>query len=334
MELTVQELFEEKKADFQLDLANKKGNLNNIITEPDLHRPGLALSGFTAVFTHQRIQIIGNSEIEYMRTQSKALRRSSVTAVLEFSIPCIIISNDNTPPPMLCEVADEKQIPVFTTPMTTTKLFQVLGDYLELRFAPRTVMHGSLVSVHGIGLLFTGRSGIGKSEIALDLVERGHQLVADDVVNVVQRNNIIIGSPSEIARDHLEVRGLGIINVRNIFGIKSLRQQKRIQARVNLRDWNEKFNVDRIGIDEATTQILGVELPLIELPINPGKNITVLAEVIALNTHLKLQGRDAAHEFQNKLLEQMKRKTDEKGTVEQTIERTHFRRKLFNHDLE
>jgi len=334
MELTVQEFFEEKKADFQLELATKKGNLSNTISEPDLHRPGLALSGFTGVFTHQRIQIIGNSEIEYLRTLQKGLRRSSISAVLEFDIPCIIVTNENVPPPILCEIADEKKIPILTTPLTTTKLFQVLGDYLELKFAPRTVMHGSLVSVHGIGLLFTGRSGIGKSEIALDLVERGHQLVADDVVNVVRRNNIIIGSPSEIARDHLEVRGLGIINVRNIFGIRSLRQQKRIQARVNLRDWNEKFNVERIGIDEATTQILGVEIPLIELPINPGKNITVLAEVIALNTHLKFQGRDAAHEFQNKLLEQMKQKTNEKDLAERTIQRTQFQQKLFNHDLE
>ncbi|MCI0512665.1 HPr(Ser) kinase/phosphatase [candidate division KSB1 bacterium] len=290
----------------QLQGANQNGNLEKIIREREIHRPGLALSGFVQVFTYKRIQLLGNSENTYLRTLSPALRKASIRQVLEFDIPCIIITNDNKPPEELLQIADEKQIAIFTSPLTTTKLTQLLSDYLEDQFSPKITIHGSLVDVYGIGLLFTGRSGIGKSEISLDLVERGHQLVADDVVNIVRKgSNVLMGSGSEILQHHMEVRGLGIIDVRSIFGVRSVRRQKRIQVEVRLEDWDDNKEYDRIGMDEETTKILDVPITLITLPIFPGKNITVTAEVIALNTLMKLEGHFTAQEFSDRLLKKI-----------------------------
>jgi len=304
--LNIKKLFEDNKVNLKLEIINEKGKLNKIIREKDLHRPGLALSGFVQVFTYKRIQVIGNSEFTYLKTLSPALRKASIRRVLEFDIPCIIITNGNQPPQELLQIADEKEIAVFLTPFSTTKVTQLLSAYLDEEFAPKITIHGSLVDVYGVGLLFTGRSGIGKSEIALDLVERGHQLVADDVVNIIRKgNNVLIGAGSEMLQHHMEVRGLGIIDVRSIFGIRSIRKQKRIQVEVHLEDWDDSEDYERIGLDEETTKILEVTIQLIKLPIFPGKNITVIAEVIALNTLLKLEGHHPAIEFNKRLLKKM-----------------------------
>jgi len=308
--LTVKSLYEDNKTVLKFEIKNQKGKLSKIIRERDLHRPGLALSGFVQVFTYKRVQILGNSEITYLKTLSPSLRKGSIRRVLEFEIPCIIITNGNNPPEEMLQIADEKEIVILGTPLTTTKLTQLLGDYLDEKFAPQITQHGSLVDVHGIGLLFTGRSGIGKSEIALDLVERGHQLVADDVVNITRKgNNLLVGAGSEMLQHHMEVRGLGIIDVRSIFGIRSIRSQKRIHVEVHLEDWQEGEEYERIGLDEETTTILDVTIPLIRLPIFPGKNITVIAEVIALNTLLKYSGHHPAMEFNRRLLKKISEKT-------------------------
>lgn len=308
--LTVKSLYEDNKTVLKFEVKNQKGKLSKIIRERDLHRPGLALSGFVQVFTYKRVQILGNSEITYLRTLSPSLRKGSIRRVLEFEIPCIIITDSNNPPEEMLQIADEKEIVILGTPLTTTKLTQLLGDYLDEKFAPQITQHGSLVDVYGIGLLFTGRSGIGKSEIALDLVERGHQLVADDVVNITRKgNNLLVGAGSEMLQHHMEVRGLGIIDVRSIFGIRSIRNQKRIHVEVHLEDWREGEDYERIGLDEETTSILDVTIPLIRLPIFPGKNITVIAEVIALNTLLKYSGHHPAQEFNKRLLKKISEKT-------------------------
>lgn len=308
--LTLKTLYEDNKINLKFEICNTAGKLNKIIRERELHRPGLALSGFVQVFTFKRIQILGNSEITYLKTLSTTLRKASIRRVLEFDIPCIIITNGNTPPVELIQIADEKEITVFITPYTTTKLTQLLSDYLDEKFAPQITMHGSLVNVYGVGLLITGRSGIGKSEIALDLIERGHQLVADDVVNIIRKgNNFLMGSGSEMLQHHMEVRGLGIIDIRSIFGIRSIRKQKRIQVEVHLEDWDETEDYDRIGLDEEVTTILDVLIPIIKLPIFSGKNITVIAEVIALNSLLKMQGHHPAMEFNKRLLKKITSKT-------------------------
>lgn len=310
--LTVKTFYEENKINLKLELTNNATEFGSVIRERELHRPGLALSGFVQVFSYKRIQIIGNSEIAYLKTLSSNLRKGSIRQVLEFDIPCIIVTDKNPPPDELLEISDEKNIPVFVTPLTTTKLTQLLSEYLDEKFAPQITMHGSLVNVYGVGILFTGRSGIGKSEIALDLVERGHQLVADDVVNIIQKgNNLLLGTGSEMLQHHMEVRGLGIIDVRSIFGIRAVRRQKKIEVEVHLEDWDETEEYDRIGLDEEQTKILDVSIPLIKLPIFPGKNITVIAEVIALNAQLKMEGVNTALKFEERLL----KKITERGST-------------------
>lgn len=308
--LTLKTLFDDNQDTMKLEVVNSEGNLNKYVREKDIHRPGLALSGFVEVFTYRRIQILGNSEITYLNKLSRSEREKSLEKVLEFDIPCVIITNDNKIPDELLPIADKKHICIFRSPLTTTRLTQFLAHYLEARFAPRLTMHGSLVDVYGVGMLFTGRSGIGKSEIALDLVERGHQLVADDVVNITrQPPDLLMGTGSEMLQHHMEIRGLGIIDVRNIFGIRSIRLEKRIHVEVRLEEWLDDEEYERIGIDEDTTIVLDVDLPLVRLPIFPGKNITVIAEVIALNQLLKMQGQHSALNFNERLLQKMQSKT-------------------------
>ncbi|MDZ7294797.1 MAG: HPr(Ser) kinase/phosphatase, partial [candidate division KSB1 bacterium] len=239
---------------------------------------------------------------------SEAQRRQSIEKVLSFDIPCIIITDNNKPPRILLKVADERQISIFGTPHNTTTLIHLLGDYLDVKFAPKVTIHGSLVDVYGVGMLFTGRSGIGKSEVALDLVERGHRLVADDVVHITRAaKGTLIGTSDDLLRDHAEVRGLGIINVRQMFGMRAVRLRKRVEVQVDLQEWSDDIDYERIGIDQETTTILDVELPLVRLPIIPGKNITVIAEVIALHHLMRIRGYMAAEVFNQKLIERMRR---------------------------
>jgi len=307
--LTVRQMYEDNRKTLKLEVINSESGFSRPIRDQDLHRPGLALGGFVEVFTYQRIQILGNTEIAYLNTLSPTARRVSIEKVLSFDIPCMIVTDSNVPPKELVEIADRRGITLFQTPYSTTKVIHLLGEYLDDKFAPRTTVHGSLVDVYGIGLLFTGRSGIGKSEIALDLVERGHRLVADDVVNITRRaTDILIGSGSEMLQHHMEVRGLGIIDVRSLFGIRSVRLQKRIEVEVQLEEWDNAQDYERLGLDEEYKEILGVPIPTVKLPIFPGKNITVIAEVIALNQLLKIYGYHPAREFNKRLIERIQEK--------------------------
>ncbi len=305
-QLTVQKLFNELKNKLRLELLNSDAGFQRLINEPDLHRPGLALSGFVQVFTYNRVQIMGNSEHGYLNTLSEPEKRRAIETLLSFELPCIIITENNEPPPELLSGADARRISILRTSFKTTRLMHLLSDYMDDKFAPTVTVHGSLVDVYGIGLLFTGRSGIGKSEIALDLVERGHRLVADDVVNISRKaEGILIGTASEILQQHMEIRGLGIVDVRSVFGIRSIRVQKRVELAVHLEEWDDKSDYERIGLDESSTKILDVEIPLIKLPIFPGKNITVIAEVVALNQLLKIYGHHPAKMFNERLIKKM-----------------------------
>src|SRR5258708_3421346 len=224
-------------------------------------------------------------------------------------MPLIVVCKGLEVPPHLLECANQRQVPVLRTPQSTTPFIHSLTAYLDYMFAPQSTVHGSLVDVYGCGLLFTGRSAIGKSETALDLVERGHRLVADDVVTITRRHgDVLIGSGNQLLRHHMEIRGLGIIDVQAIFGIRSIRLQKRIEVEVNLREWSASEDYERVGLNDRKTSILGIQIPLGQVPITPGKNITVIAEVIALNYLIKVTGGYSPAERLNQhLSESMKR---------------------------
>ena len=307
--ITIRTLLEENGTHLKLDLLCSENGLNRKITKSDLHRPGLALSGFVELFTSDRVQILGNTEIRYLSGLTDDQLKKSINQFIEFEIPAIIVTENNPVPKYLLQAATKRYISIMRTPFSTTRLVHLLGEYLEGKFAPTLSQHGTLVDVYGIGMLLTGRSGIGKSEIALDLVERGHRLVADDVVIITrQSEEILTGQGSEIAKFLLEIRGVGLIDVRRIFGIRGVRMKKRVEVEVKLVDWEQSKEYDRTGLVDRTTQILEVALPQIILPIHPGKNITVISETIALNHLLKTYGYHAPKEFNKRLKKHMKTK--------------------------
>jgi HPr kinase/phosphorylase len=300
--ITVGFLYESNKERLRLTLLNGEVGFEKEITDKNVHRPGLPLAGYVELFTFNRVQIFGNTEMRYLRHLNVHNRIKSFNRITEFDIPCILVTNDNKLDGELIKIATERNIPVFQTPFETTKVIYILGDFLDDQFALQTVLHGSFVDVYGIGVLLIGRSGIGKSEIALDLVERGHRLVADDVVMITRKGeNILMGAGTDIVKHFMEIRGLGLIDVRSMFGIRAIRFQKRIEVVVELMDWNKDEEYTRTGLDSEVKKILEVEILHVKLPIFPGKNVTVICEVIALNYLLKHYGYDAAKEFAKKL---------------------------------
>ncbi len=307
--LTVRTLLKENEDRLKFRLVCSENGLNRKITTGDLHRPGLALSGFVELFTSDRVQILGNTEIKYLQGLNPSALKRSVDRFIEFEIPAIIITNNNPVPEVLVEAATRRYISILSTPFSTTRVVHLLGEYLEEKFAPRISVHGSLVDVYGIGILLTGRSGIGKSEIALDLVERGHRLVTDDLVIITRKTEeVLIGKGQEISEHVMEIRGVGLVDVRRIFGIRSVRLQKRVEVEVHLVDWEKNKDFERVGLVDNTTEILGVEVPQVILPINPGKNVTVIAETIAMNHLLKTYGHHTPKEFDKRLKDYMKKK--------------------------
>ena len=323
--ITVDFLYNNAKKIGKLNLLSENPDLERKITDQNLHRPGLALAGFVDLFSFNRVQIFGNTEARYLKKLSLDQQEKSLRTLFQFNIPCIILTNDNKAIPSLLELAKEKGVPIFTSPYGTTKLVYLLGDFLDDQFSQRITVHGSFVDVYGVGICFVGKSGIGKSEVALDLIERGHRLVADDVIILTKKGEgILIGSGTEIAKHNMEIRGLGIIDVERIFGIRAIRYQKRMEILVELEVWDDKANYTRTGLDETMTTISEIEIPYIKLPILPGKNITVISEVIALNYLLKHYGYDAAEVFKKKLSERI---SDKNSKTQRATD-------YFEHDFE
>lgn len=238
--ISVEFFFSNAKERFDLKLLSEKVGFDRIIVEQNLHRPGLALAGFVELFSFPRVQVFGNTEMKYMKNLSSKDRVKALTRLFEFEIPCIIITDKNKPFPELIQLANKKKIPVFGSHYPTTKLIYLVGDFLDDQFAPRMSLHGSFVDVYGVGMLFMGKSGVGKSEVALDLVERGHRLVADDVVILTKKGEgILLGSGTDIIKHFMEVRGIGIIDVRSMFGIRAIRFQKRLEVVIELEIWDD-----------------------------------------------------------------------------------------------
>ena len=290
-----------------LELVNEAEEGPIPITVSDTHRPGLALTGFMQNYLHERVQVLGETEILYLNTRAEDVRKEAVSRLFSVPVATIIVTRQLDIPPELIEGASKSGVPILRTPMLTTLFIHELTQYLDEYFAESDQLHGTLVDVYGVGLLFTGRSGIGKSEIALDLIERGHRLVADDTVHVQKiGEEVLIGRGHEHLQHYMEIRGIGIINVHDLFGIRSVRVQKRIEVEVNLGEWDVKADWNRAGLDDRTTSILGVEIPQVMVPLFPGKNITVISEVIAMNHMLKVYGINAAEKFNNLLMDMMK----------------------------
>ena len=308
--LTVGKIYKDNRQKFKLKRYNNSIGYEHIVTSSKLNRPGLELAGFWKYFDKSRIQIIGKKENMYLRTLPEEERRKIIIKLCSSGTPAIIFAHGAKPSDVFLEVARENNIALFSTPMLTSNLIGQLMDYLDWNLAPSTIVHGSLVDVYGVGLLLTGRSGIGKSEVALDLVERGHRLVADDIVKIIRRaDNVIIGTSNEFLEHHMEVRGLGIVDVRQMFGIQAIRQQKRVEVQVELVEWDDDANYERIGAKVNHVKILEVNTPLVNLPIYPGKNITVIAEVIAMNHLLKFMGKNVAKDFEKKLAAKIRKKS-------------------------
>jgi HPr kinase/phosphorylase len=309
---------------FPLNPLNGENGFDNRITDKNLHRPGLALAGYVELFTYSRVQIFGNTEIKYMNSLSAEARTASFARLLEFKIPCIVLTDGNTIDKAMLDAAAARGVPVFGTTLETTRLAYFLADFLDDQFAPQLVVHGSLVDVYGVGVLLVGRSGIGKSEIALDLVERGHRLVADDVVMITRKGEgILMGAGTDLVKHFMEIRGLGLLDVRSMFGIRAIRYQKRVEIIVELEEWVSDMDYTRTGLDDQTVSLMDVELPLVKLPIFPGKNVTVITEVISLNYLLRHYGYDAAKEMAKRL----EREIGRKGSNDRAID-------YFEHDFE
>jgi HPr kinase/phosphorylase len=319
--ITVERLYKERRDFLELTLLTSEDGLKKKIPNNEVHRPGLALSGYTERFAHERTQVIGETEMSFLQNLDTERRKELLEKVFRFDIPCIIISKNIYPPAELLEMANQTKTPVFQSRLTTTELTNRLSLYLDNIFAPNTTVHGTLVDVYGVGLLYTGKSGVGKSECALDLVERGHRLVADDIVKVIRKTpEIIVGSGSELLGHHMEIRGIGIIDLELLFGIRAIRIQKRIEVEVRLVLWDDNLDYERLGIEDRFTRILGVEIPAVTIPISPGKNITVISEVIAMNHMLKVYGQDAAKEFSKRLSAEISRKKMVDEYLESDIE--------------
>lgn len=289
------QLYEERRAELDLEVVVDAPNARLPITVSDVNRPGLALAGFTENFLYERIQILGETETLYLDTLSAAERRKAIDRLFEQDLPCVIVSKGLPIDPYLKQRCEEREVPLLRTRMSTTPFIHQLTAYLNDVFAPRITLHGSLVDVYGVGLLFAGESGIGKSETALDLVERGHRLVADDIVIVSRRPPAaLVGSSNELLGHRMEIRGVGIVDIREMFGVRATRVRKRVEVEVRLVRWDPDAPYERLGLEDRTTSILGVRIPYVTIPLVPGKNVAVLAEVVAMNHLIKSSGRNAA----------------------------------------
>lgn len=279
------------------------------VTVRHVHRPGLVLAGYTEHFEPDRIQIFGNTECRYLGWLEDE-GAEAFARLLSFDPPCVVLAAENRLPDALEALAVEAGVPLLRTSEKTVPFMNILRDVLDDHFAEQLTVHGSLVDVYGIGLLLTGPAGIGKSEMALDLVERGHRLVADDVVMATRTGaGVVMGAGTELGEHFMEIRGLGIIDVKAMFGVRAIRYQKRIEVVVSVHQWDVDEEYTRIGMVTETEQILGVELPLVKLPITPGKNVTVICEVIAMTHLLRHYGYDPAEAFSARLRERIGKKT-------------------------
>jgi HPr kinase/phosphorylase len=299
--VAVQRLLDPDSGMLQLSLWSEWGGLDRRITRPRIQKPGLALTGFTRHLFGDRPQVFGLTEVDYLLSVDEEQARAALVAYFEREPCCLVFTRGLEPPDVLVEQAQRCEVPILTTPIQTSTFISLLQRRLEDLLAPKASVHGVLMDVLGVGMLIIGRSGVGKSEAALDLVLKGHRLVADDVVEVtVRQPDTIWGSANQLHQHHMEIRGMGILNITNLFGVGAVRDTKKLEVVVELSDLVEE-DFDRLGTERNVWPILGVDLPLIRIPLRPGRNIASLIEVVARNQLLKVRGHDSAREFQERI---------------------------------
>ncbi|MFT7172359.1 MAG: HPr kinase/phosphorylase [Paracoccaceae bacterium] len=303
--ITVQDFLDRYGEELELSIEHPDIGLRRVIEEPAVNRPGLALSGFFDYFANKRIQVLGNSEISYLEKLSDELRVERFTKLCDKDFPCLIVAREHVLHPQLRQIARNREIAVIDSPRPTMSILNAATIKLENEFAPRTILHGCMVDYRGIGVLIIGKSGSGKSETAIGLLEKGAALVADDVVNLKQVGGDLSASAKDFARGYLEMRGIGIINVANLYGLSAIRPEKRLDLVVDLKPATDLNKVDRLGISQKKIQILDVEVPLVEIPVAAGRDTARLIGVAALDLQLRRIGYDMADEFNQRLLAQM-----------------------------
>ena len=299
-------LYEEKKDELSLEIITGKEYLEQRqITTYDIFRPGLALAGYTGYFLSDRIMIIGKTETFYLKTLKREIKNRRIATVMRLGTPAVIVTKNLAIDKKFIEEAERRKIPILRTPNSTTPFIHSLTAYLDFKLAPTACLQGTLVDIYGVGVLFIGKPGTGKSECALDLIERGHRFVADDLISIIRRGDILVGTGAEKSdrlKHHIEIRGVGIVDIFRIFGVKSVRLKKRIEVIIELVLWDEiKGDFERLGIEKKEKEILGVDIPHITIPLSPGKNISVIAEVIAMNYLLDLRGVRPAEDYDKEL---------------------------------
>jgi HPr kinase/phosphorylase len=293
----VGELLDEQNAQLGLRLLAGRAGLDREIDKPRVQRPGLALTGYTDYIRYGRLQILGGSELGYLRTLKPAQRRSILRRLCECRISCLVITKGQAPPGELAAAAEAAGVPLLVSELGSTPFIEQVSALLEARLAPRASLHSVLMDIFGLGVLIVGESGVGKSECALDLIERGHRLVADDLTEVRRVGDELTGSSCGLGRDHMEIRGVGLINIKDLYGVSSLRREKRVELVVTLERWRRGRTYERLGLERESFELLGISLPMLRLPVAPGRNLAIIVEVAARSHLLKERGYDAAAEL-------------------------------------
>ena len=313
MKILAKALRDDTQFNLALELLAGEAGLGRVIDHPRVQKPGLALAGFVQSIRPNRLQVLGRTEIEYLKTLDDGAQDRAIQLLFTSGLACSVITTGLAPTPALLEAAERQSVPLFRSQLSSGAFITRVHDFLEEHLSPEVALHGVLLDVFGVGALLTGPSGIGKSECALDLILRGHRLVADDVVLIKQRKEQLVGSGSPITRHHMEVRGLGIINVKDLFGAASVRERKRIELVVEMVEWQAEANYDRTGVENQEERILDAAVPKVRLPISPGRNVASIVEVAARDHLLKLQGHNAAKKFREALERRLAADAEQNG---------------------
>ncbi len=301
--LSIQEILHDNEYGLGLSLLAGGRGLAQRVSSSRIQKPGLALAGYTEHLHPDRLQVLGNTEISYLNATDCQIVERNLAALCTFPISCFIVTKNLSPPRMLLELAEARAIPVLATAHQSSTFISLITKFLEERLLPTIHTHGVLMDVLGVGVLLSGKSGIGKSECALDLVIRGHRLVADDMVFIKKKMPaVLIGQAEEALQYLMEIRGLGIINIKDLYGVSAIRDKKIVDMQLELVEWDETQEYDRLGVDDRTTSILGIEIPHIVIPVRPGRNLGSIIEVAARNNLLKGMGCHSARDFQERLM--------------------------------